>query len=121
MEKANILLFEPSEFMRLFIRKALEDSNFTITEAAGTAEEATRLIDLDRKHETDLVIVSDEHGTKAAKRVLDHLARSDSPAKTLGIYRDQEFHRQRLKVTSDIRHDDVVNNPTNLRNLIAQI
>lgn len=107
--------------MRLFIRRALEKSPFHILHEAETADEAKHLTDIDKKHEIDLVIVSDGLGLKAAKHILEHLGRIESPAKTLGIYKDKEFYKQRVGVTSEIKHDEVVQNPSNLRNLIARI
>lgn len=127
MEKADIFLFEPSEFMRLFIRRALEQTPYTIQNEAGNANEAMALLDLDRRRQKliDLVLISDslppEGGAKGTRHVLEHLKRSESGAKVVGIYTVKKFRMQRLKVTTDISHDEVVSNPANLRNLIAEI
>jgi hypothetical protein len=121
MEKAHILVCEPSDFLRLFIRRSLEGTNFIIANEVSNAEEAARLVDLDRKRDIDLVVVSAHLGTKAAKHIVDHLSRVGSPAKTLGIYETKRLYNQRIKVTSEISQDDVVNSSSNLRDLISQL
>jgi len=127
MERANILLCEPSDFMRLWVKKALEGSLFHLTAEATSLQEAIKLIDFENNNgkKPDLVIVSDglepKNEAKGAKHLIEYLERTESTAKILGIYTLKKFREQRIKVTTDISRDEVVTNPTNLRNLITEI